>query len=59
MCQYLVDTYQYNSQLLQISYNSEFGVKALIYDSFYGNLIQLDSLGLVHTALHDLHTCFF
>jgi hypothetical protein len=51
-------TYQYNSQWLQISYDSEFGVKALIYDSFYGNFIQLQSNGVVHTALHGLHTCF-
>jgi HAD superfamily 5'-nucleotidase-like hydrolase len=56
MCQYLVDTYQYNSKLLQIPYDNYFGVKALIYDSLYGNLIQLDSLGLVHTALHGIHT---
>jgi HAD superfamily 5'-nucleotidase-like hydrolase len=56
MCQYLVDKYQYNSKLLQIPYDNYFGVKALIYDSLYGNLIQLDSHGLVHTALHGVHT---
>jgi HAD superfamily 5'-nucleotidase-like hydrolase len=56
MCQYLVDTYQYNSHLLKIPYDNYFGVKALIYDSLYGNLIQLDSNGLVHTALHGVNT---
>jgi hypothetical protein len=56
MRQYLVDTYQYNSHLLQIPYDHYFGVKALIYDSLYGNLIQLDSNGLVHTALHGVNT---
>jgi len=56
LCQYLVDTYQYNSHLLKIPYDNYFGVKALIYDSLYGNLIQLDSNGLVHTALHGVNT---
>ena len=54
MCQYLVDTHEYNSQLLRNPYDKYFGVKALIYDSLYGNLIQLDSNGLVHTALHGI-----
>ncbi|CAF1086740.1 unnamed protein product [Rotaria sordida] len=56
LCQYLVDTHQYNSHLLEIPYDNYFGVKALIYDSLYGNLIQLDSNGLVHTALHGVNT---
>jgi HAD superfamily 5'-nucleotidase-like hydrolase len=56
MCQYLFDTFNYNSNLLQIPYDNYFGVKALIYDSLYGNLIQLDSNGLVHTALHGVNT---
>ncbi|CAF4619059.1 unnamed protein product, partial [Rotaria sp. Silwood2] len=56
LCQYLVDTYEYNSHLLEIPYDNYFGVKALIYDSLYGNLIQLDSNGLVHTALHGVNT---
>jgi HAD superfamily 5'-nucleotidase-like hydrolase len=56
LCQYLVDTHQYNSYLLQIPYDNYFGVKALIYDNFYGNLIQLDSNGFVHTALHGVNT---
>ncbi|CAF3080413.1 unnamed protein product [Rotaria socialis] len=54
--QYVIDTYQYNSHLLKIPYDNDFGVKALIYDSSYGNLIQLDSNGLVHTALHGVNT---
>ncbi|CAF1086470.1 unnamed protein product [Adineta ricciae] len=53
--QYLVDFHQYNHSLLQIPYDDHFAVKALIYDSLYGNLIQLDSQGLVHTALHGVH----
>lgn len=57
MCQYLVETYEYNSQLLQIPYDNSFGVKALIYDSLYGNLFQLDSNGLVHTAFHGFNKC--
>ncbi|CAF3537092.1 unnamed protein product [Rotaria sp. Silwood1] len=56
LCQYLVDTHEYNSELLNIPYDNYFGVKALIYDSLYGNLIQLDSNGLVHTALHGVNT---
>lgn len=54
--QYLIDTYQYNSCLLEIPYDNDFGVKALIYDSLHGNLIQLDSNGLVHTGLHGINT---
>ncbi|CAF1220589.1 unnamed protein product [Adineta steineri] len=56
MRQYLVDKHQYNPKLLQIPYAHDFGVKALVYDSLYGNLIQLDSNGLVHTALHGVKT---
>lgn len=56
MCKYLVETYEYSSHLLQIPYDQYFGVKALIYDSLYGNLFQLDSNGLVHTAFHGLNT---
>ena len=52
MSEYLVDFCQYNRRLRDISYDNDFGVKALIYDSLHGNLIQLDSKGLVHTALH-------
>ncbi|UJR07753.1 hypothetical protein I4U23_012037 [Adineta vaga] len=54
MCQYLIDFHQYNSHLLEIPYDDYFGVKGLIYDSLYGNLIQLNSKGVVHTALHGV-----
>ena len=55
MCEYLVDICQFSRRLLEIPYNDYFGVKALFYDSFNGNLIQLDSNGLVHTALHGVN----
>ena len=55
MSEYLVNFHEYNRRLLDIAYDEEFGVKALIYDGLYGNLIQLDSNGLVHTAWHG--TC--
>lgn len=56
MRQYLVDTYEYNSQLLRSSYDNCFSVKGLIYDSYLGNLIQLNSDGLVHIAVHGVNT---
>ncbi|CAF4141408.1 unnamed protein product, partial [Rotaria sordida] len=55
MRQYLTETYEYNSRLLPLSYDNYFSVKGLIYDSFYGNLIQLNSNGFVNTALHGVH----
>ncbi|CAF3992390.1 unnamed protein product [Rotaria sordida] len=55
MREYLIDTYEYNCDFLPISYNDHFSVKGLIYDSFYGNLIQLNSNGLVNIALHGVN----
>lgn len=54
-CDYLVQTHHYHRSLLDIPYDYHFAVKALIYDSLHGNLIQLNSDGYVHTALHGLH----
>lgn len=56
MCEYLCENYHYNDQLLRTPYDHSFGVKALIYDSLDGNLIQLDSQGFVHTVLHGVRT---
>ncbi|CAF1160912.1 unnamed protein product [Rotaria sordida] len=55
MREYLIDTYEYNCDFLPISYNDHFSVKGLIYDSFNGNLIQLNSNGLVNISLHGVN----
>ena len=54
MCEYLCETHQYNPRLMQTPYDHSFAVKGLIYDSLHGNLIQLNSRGFVHTALHGV-----
>ena len=55
MCEYLCQTHQYNRRLMETPYDHSFAVKGLIYDSLHGNLIQLNSRGFVHTALHGVN----
>ncbi|CAF4194039.1 unnamed protein product, partial [Rotaria sordida] len=55
MREYLIDTYESNCDFLSLSYNDHFSVKELIYDSFYENLIELNSNGLVNIALHGVN----
>ncbi|CAF1043389.1 unnamed protein product [Didymodactylos carnosus] len=54
---YLIENYHYNS-VLQTNTESihDYAVKGLIYDSLYGDIIQLNNSGSVIYSLHGLNT---
>ena len=48
----LVEKYNYPADIKSIKYDPEFAVKGLFVDTFYGNILKIDFLGIVHKALH-------
>ncbi|CAF1027068.1 unnamed protein product [Didymodactylos carnosus] len=57
MSNYLIENYHYNSELQKnVASIHDYAVKGLIYDSLYGDIIQLNNNGHVIYSLHGLNT---